>query len=353
MVEDAHLFVTNCAASVSGGTENFMKRTFSVIFTIFTIFILFWGICVLKNEKKEVVEINVGYQRITSQLWSALVIKSEKMFEDKLQMKFPDKEIRVNWYDNVSGANINSSMISGKIDIGFLGDMPCLINGYYSYTNNDYHSYYIACDGRGKEGANQDVVVPYDSTIRCVDDLLGKDISVPIGSSAHRMLLMVLEKNKMINKVRIVHQDLSAAETLLETGKIDAISVWEPYSSYLEDKGAGRVIINGEESNVDYVTGIVASEEMLKNTEIINIFFECLEETHLLLSKSPEFAAKLCEKESGFPYKVCVNVIKNTKWNSKLKEEDIKIFEKNMDFLQELGTINKYDISDFFSCRKK
>jgi len=47
------------------------------------------------------------------------------------------------------------------------------------------------------------------------------------------------------------------------------------------------------------------------------------------LSKSPEFAAKLCEKESGFPYEVCVNVIKNTKWDSKLKEEDIKIFENN------------------------
>lgn len=119
----------------------------------------------------------------------------------------------------MSGAIINTSMISSKIQFGFMGDMPLILNMYKAHTIEGYNSSLIAFDGKGSGGINQSILVAKESNIKSIKELKGKTISTPIGSSAHFMLMKILEKNKILDDVEIVHQDVALASQLLSSKK--------------------------------------------------------------------------------------------------------------------------------------
>ena len=188
-----------------------MKARQKVILFIFIVIIIIILLYVNHKKKEDIIEINIGYQSVTSQTWGALIIKNQKIYEKKLQELYPDKKIKIIWHDEISGSVINTSMISNKIDIGFMGDMPLLLNMYKSDTLEKYDATLIAFDGKGEKGKNQSIIVSKNSTINNVEDLRGKTISTPIGSSAHFMLMKVLKKYNMLDEVEIVHQDVAMA----------------------------------------------------------------------------------------------------------------------------------------------
>ena len=74
--------------------------------------------------------------------------------------------------------------------------MPLILNMYKAHTLKNYNSKLVAIDGIGKNGLNQSIVVPIDSEISKIEDLKNKTISTPIGSSAHFMLMKVLNAIK-------------------------------------------------------------------------------------------------------------------------------------------------------------
>ena len=43
-------------------------------------------------------KIFIGYQSVTSQTWTALIIKNKGIFENKIKEAFPDKNIKVVWW---------------------------------------------------------------------------------------------------------------------------------------------------------------------------------------------------------------------------------------------------------------
>ena len=262
---------------------------------------------------------------------------------------YPEYDIQIVWHDDLSGSIINNNMISGKYQIGFMGDMPCLINGYNSETNDDYNAVCIAIDGRGKMGKNQDILVGINSGITKIEDLEGKTISTPIGSSAHRMLLNILDIYNLQGKVNVVHQDINIAYSLLQTQKIDAFAVWAPYGKYLEYENVAKTLIEGEESKVDYLTGIIINKDWLDdNKEICRLFLESIEEAHQQIVKSPKTAAEIFEKETGFPYEVCLEMANSIKWEMQIKKEDLITFEKDLEFLANMNIIEFYDYKKFF-----
>lgn len=152
------------------------------------------------SKAKEKIEINIGYQSITAQTWGALIIKNQNLLERKLKQYYPDAFIKVNWYDEVSGSIINNNMIAHKYQIGYMGDMACILNLFYGDQENKYNSRLVAFDGKGICGKNQSLMVSPRSKIKSLQDLKGKTVSVPIGSSAHRMLLEILKKSNLLDR---------------------------------------------------------------------------------------------------------------------------------------------------------
>ncbi len=305
-------------------------------------------IAVIAVNRKNTLEINIGYQSVTSQTWGALIIKDLEIYEKKVQELYPDKKVRIVWHDEISGSIINTSMISNKIDIGFMGDMPLLLNMYKADSLSEYDASLIALDGTGKNGKNQSIIASKDSNINSVYDLKGKTVSVPIGSSAHYMLMKILEKYNLLNDVEIVHQDVSMAIQLLSTNKTDAFAIWEPYPKYLQKEIDTRVIVDGEESQVDYLAGVIINNNLKeKDEKLVQAFIESLKEAHDFIINNKEEAAKIMEKESGFSYDVVFDEINAIEWNSNINEEDIEALNDKLNFLVSLEQIKEFDIEKY------
>lgn len=314
---------------------------------LFTFLVILSIIILTLNRNSDVLEIHIGYQSVTSQTWSALIIKNKKIFEKKLEREYPDMKIRVVWHDEISGSVINTSMLSNKIDIGFMGDMPLILNMYKAHTLKDYNSKLVAIDGIGKNGLNQSIVVPIDSEISKIEDLKNKTISTPIGSSAHFMLMKVLKEYDLVDTVEIVHQDVAMANQLLSNNKIDAFSIWEPYPTLLINSNVAKKIVDGTESQTDYLAGVIVNKKWYdENHSIANLFIESLDEAHEFIKSNPDEAANIFSDESGFDYDITFDVINNIKWESKINDSIIENLKEKKEFLIEIGQIKEFDLNE-------
>lgn len=326
------------------------KKSFAVL-TIIILIILFLalGLQSAQNKKIKTANINIGYQSITAQTWGALVIKRLSLIE-----KYYDQgELNVGWSNFASGPPITSNMIGGKLDIGFMGDMPLLINGDFGQNNKYYDSQLIMFDGKGLDGINQDIIVKNNDNINKPDDLSGKKVSVPNSSSAHRHLMQELSLAKIDSSlVNISFQDIPTAVTLLEKGDIDAIVVWEPYSTYLTIEKGYKTILKTSKNR--YLAGVVANDQFIKNNHDIYKAFElALIEAHQLLnSKSPEII-KIVSEESGFSEKVVAKTIQNITWDETITTDDLLALEEDVIFLKNINKIsNSFNLNDFVETKK-
>ena len=306
------------------------------------------GFTINKTYEKDVIEIDIGYQSVTSQTWGALIMKNKKIFENKLKGQYPNHKIIVTWHDEISGAVINTGMISGKIQFGFMGDMPLVLNMYKASTMKKYDSMLIAFDGIGIGGKNQSILVSKNSNIKDVNDLVGKTISTPIGSSAHYMLMKVLEKHGLLNKVNVAHQDVAMASQLLSNNKTDALSVWAPYPNLLLSEGSSRVLVDGEETNIDYLAGVIVNNNWAKqNKKIVEIFIESLDEAHDFINKEPLKAAEIFSEESNFDINITKKEVTNIVWNSKIEDSYIDTLNDKKNFLVTLGQVSEFDLRKY------
>ncbi len=216
-------------------------------FKILLIFIvLLLASCSSKQSKpnldKKSISLTIGYQTPTAQTWGATIIKNQKIFEKKLLEMYPDAEIEIQWFNSSSGVPLVNAMSSGKVQIAFLGDMPALLAGAKSVELEQLDAKIVAIDGKGKNGMNQSIIAPIDG-INDISQLKGKEVSVPYGSSAHKMLLQTLKSNNLLNKVTIIDQSVAVGLENVNTGKIAAHATWEPYPTMAIKQGKAKILL--------------------------------------------------------------------------------------------------------------
>lgn len=293
------------------------------------------------------VRIGIGYQNPTAQTWGALIIKNKKLYEKYLKEKFPKKDFEIEWFNSPSGPPLTNNMIAGKLQLAFMGDMPILINGEKGQTLRNYKSVFIAFDGKGIGGKNQSIMIPKGKHVS-IQDLAGKTVSTILGSSAHRMLLAALDQHGLTDKVTIVSQDVTVGMTSIEQDKIFAHATWEPYPSLILHRGVGSVLLDGSETNVDYLDGVVADRTWVeKNRGYTVAFLKALISAHEFIRKNPEEAARIFQEESGYPLEVTRKVAKSIRFDAVFYKKDISTLEGSRDFLKKLGKLKKVDLAPF------
>lgn len=294
------------------------------------------------------IKITIGYQIPTSQTWGALIIKNQELFEKSLKEKYPNKNFNVEWFNSYAGIPLVNGMVSGKIDIAFLGDMPAIIAGNLSNNIDNLNAKIVAIDGRGDSGKNQSIIAPING-IDNISSLSGKKVSVPYGSSAHFMLLNTLKKEGLLDDVEIHHQSTVVGAQNIKTEKIDAVAAWEPYPTILsEQQKTGKIIAKGEDTNIDYLSAIVVNDEWIKkgNEELIVIFLNALNKSHELINENPRKASDIFQKETGFEEEITNKMVEEINFDMKIYKEDRNTFKKNMEFLFSIGEIDHLNITE-------
>lgn len=193
-------------------------------------------------------EVTIGYQIIPN---AELLAKELGLVEEK----FPNTKI--NWVQFDSGRDVNTAMASGAIDLGLAGSVP-VVTGIAN--NLPYQVYYI----HDVIGEAESLVVKQDLNIQSFEDLKGKRLAVPFGSTTHFSLLKALDL-KGIDQSEVEILDMQPQDILAawQRGDIDGAFVWHPTLGKIKESG-GQVLITAEElANEGIITadiGIVNKE---------------------------------------------------------------------------------------------
>ena len=235
-----------------------MKRVISFFVVILLVVI---ATVIVNNKKQDKVTISIGYQVPTAQVWSALIIKNQKLYEYYLKKEFPNTQFEIKWINFTSGPPITANMLAGKVQIGFMGDMPMIVN-VSKNKKSAYQSVIIAFDGKGTKGKNQAIMTNSNNDLN-IENLAGKKVSTIFGSSEHRMLLEILKKYDLLDKVEVIHQDPNIGMSAVEQNQIAAHATWDPYPRFMKARGKSKYLIDGSESSVDYLAGVVVERNWL------------------------------------------------------------------------------------------
>ena len=177
-------------------------------------------------------EIRIAYQLIPN---GDLIVKDQGWLEEAL----PDTTIK--WVKFDSGADVNTAIIGGSVDIGLAGSSP-VAAGLSMPMNIAYKVPWI----HDVIGAAESLAVRNSSGVTDIQGLEGKKVGTPFGSTSHYSLLAALELNGVDpTKVKIV--DLQPPDILAawQRGDIDGAYVWNP--TLAELKKDGKILITSEE----------------------------------------------------------------------------------------------------------
>jgi taurine transport system substrate-binding protein len=164
-------------------------------------------------------DVNIGYQLVYGP-WKA---NMEQLKKEGLGGK------SIEFYKFTSGTEVINAMASGSIDISLNGSSPTAA-GYSRGV--DLQVIYIY------DNINDAEALVVDDTITAPQDMKGKTIAVPFGSTTHFHMMFALEQlgldAKQVNVIDMSPPDMVAA---WERGDIAGGFVWDPALGKMKDKG--------------------------------------------------------------------------------------------------------------------
>lgn len=180
------------------------------------------------------------------------------------------------------GPAVNEALVSGAIDVGFVGDMPSVSLAAVNAP--------ISVIGRQSvfRGA---IVASTKSDIKTLADLKGKKLHGPFGSSIYLAALAMVEKAglKSGSDVEMTNMGFADLSDAMRAGKIDAAFVWDPWVENFVEKGLVRVI--GEDTGLTMV--IPMRDEFKKaNPEAAERFLRAHKEALLFAATNHDLVNK-------------------------------------------------------------
>ncbi len=182
------------------------------------------------TESKSPDKIILGHQKLVT---PELIVRYEKKYEEYL-----GENVEIVQFD--SGADVNTALASGSIDIGMMGT-SVVATGLSN--NSEIKVIWI----NDVISSAESLIVRESSGINDIDGLRGKRIATPFVSTAHFSLQNAI-KNAGITITDIELLDMQPADILAawEREDIDGAYIWYPVLGKLIDDG-GVVITTSEE----------------------------------------------------------------------------------------------------------
>lgn len=183
------------------------------------------------------VTLTVGYQPYCTPYWTSSVNKQAQIWQ-----KYLPKGSKVVWFRSLSGPLINNNMYAGKNQFGYMAETPAMRSGdtvdcdMVSVTGYDF----------GETGAIcVDKKLIDEGKVKTAKDLDGQRIGTPFGSYSHRHALTWSYQNKI--KPNLLDQSIELEVTNLRAHNIAAAITWEPYPTWLEQRGIADRWITGQD----------------------------------------------------------------------------------------------------------
>ncbi|HLO87805.1 MAG TPA: sulfonate ABC transporter substrate-binding protein [Nostocaceae cyanobacterium] len=174
--------------------------------------------------------VKFGYQK------SLILLKAKGVLEKRLK----PEGISVEWIEFPAGPQLLEAMNVGSIDFGHTGESPPI---FAQAAGNPL--IYIA--GIAPSPAGSALLISEKSPIKNISDLKGKKIAVQKGSSAHYLLVEILNQAGLkYSDIQPVFLPPADARAAFVKGSVDAWVIWDPFYAAAEKSTNARVLIDGQ-----------------------------------------------------------------------------------------------------------
>ncbi len=232
--------------------------------------------------------VRIAYQSIPN---ADLVVKNQKLLEKAL----PDVDVK--WVKFESGGDVNTAVVAGAVDLGLAGSSP-VTKGLSAPLNIPYKVVWI----HDLIGDNEALVAK--SGINSVQELAGKKVATPFGSTAHYSLLAALTAagvdSSAVRTIDLQPQDALAA---WKRGDIDAAYVWTPTLGEL--RADGKVLVSSrqlaQQGRPTADLGVVTNAFAAKHPEVVTAWIKAQDRAVAQVRSAPDQAAKSIGAELGLP----------------------------------------------------
>jgi aliphatic sulfonates family ABC transporter substrate-binding protein len=158
----------------------------------------------------------------------------------KQQRRLEAAGLDADWAEFPSGPPLLEALNAGAVDFGATGDTPPIFAQAAG-------SRLLYVGGQPVTGRNEAVLVRADGPIKTIADLRGKAVAFARGSSAHYVIVKVLQKAGLgIADVKPLYMQPPDAGAAFRTGAIDAWSIWDPFYAMAETEPGTRVLTSAE-----------------------------------------------------------------------------------------------------------
>lgn len=232
--------------------------------------------------------VTIAYQEIPN---ADLIVKDQRLLENAL----PDATVK--WVKFDSGADVNTAVIGGSVDIGLAGSSP-VTKGLSAPLNIPYKVLWI----HDLIGDNEALVAR--GGITDIKQLVGKKVATPFGSTAHYSLLAAFQAAGVdpakVNIIDLQPQDALAAWT---RGDIDAAYTWTPTLDELKKNGTvlvtSRQLADQGKRTADL--GVVTDKFVKAHPDIVTAWLKAQDQAVKLAKSDPQLAARSIGKQLNLP----------------------------------------------------
>lgn len=274
--------------------------------------------------------IRIGYVLSASQ-GKLLVAKEFGWFEDE----FAKDGIKVSIEKFLSGPPIVEAIAGRRLDFGQVGDQPAI---QAKTNNNDIKVVGVTSWTVKGEG----LVVPFGSEIRTPQDLKGKKIGVPVGSTSHRLLYLLLKANglgpKDIKEVNLAPPDI---KTALVAKNIDAGVLWEPWISTLELENIAQQSADAKGLTVIVNVIAVSSEFAKEYPEAVKRLLKVYAKAEQWIRRNPKKAEEIVARATGFKADIVAKALPKYDYGTALTPEITKSLAQTAHFLKDNRLIRR------------
>lgn len=204
---------------------------------------------------------------------------------------------KVNWIECGSGAEINTGIAAGSMDMGFgIGTSPTAAGISLGIP-------YEVIAMMDNIGPAEEMTVRKSSNIKKPADFKGKKVATPFGSTSHFRLLGFLKLHGLSQRdVTVLDMRPDAILAAWTRGDIDAAYVWSPAKSKMLAAGGEVFRTYDSLEKAGYVIGdvIIARTPFAKaNPEMMTAMLSAYGRALNMYTSKPDDAAAIVAKQAG------------------------------------------------------
>ena len=246
-----------------------------------------------QKSSAETITLNLGVQNGTiPTITAGLILQRLRLLEYFLPRtgRYAQVKYNIQWHNFLSGMPISEGLHSQKLDIGILGDYPLLQSAIpkNDLALSDNRTQLISFVSINPDGKGNAVIVPQTSKLETIEDLRGKIVALPFGSSAHGMLLRTLSHLNLLSDVQLFPLKNSQLKTPSHPEIAAGYAYFSPFHQLARARGNFKYLFNDNLSQLPGFYGVVVSQSFAQlYPEIVVSYLKALIAAQYWLANTP------------------------------------------------------------------